>query len=103
MKPFSSITTFCIILLLHLNSFAQVSIHEFFPIDVSAFHVGDTFLNRSVILKREGIRKVMSYRDSTGSIFTLSKVTQHLNIDGTVKERVTCIKAKKAGSSFFCS
>jgi hypothetical protein len=97
------IVTIGAILLLHINSLAQISIHVFFPMDVSGILLGDTLLNKRAIMKREGITKVMSYKDSIGSINTLGKETKLLNKNGAVEKAITCIKAKRRNYPEICS
>lgn len=97
------IVTICTILSLYLNSLGQVSLHQFFPMDISGIHFGDTMLNKKAILIRERITKIISYRDSIGSISTFGDETKTLNKKGAVEKAITCIKSKKANAQRFCT
>jgi len=69
---------------------------------VSGIMYGDTLLNTSTILQREGIRKITASQSSPENTKTFSPITTYLTATGTIDTKISCIRRSKSVDSGFC-
>jgi hypothetical protein len=93
---------FLAMVFLNLPGSSQFFIHMVLPMGVSGVLYGDTLLYSSDILRREGIRKIISHQTRPEITKTLSPITTYLSINGTVEAKVSCIPKSKDTDSSFC-
>jgi hypothetical protein len=88
------------VLLIRLQTYSQYSLQTLFPMGVSGIEFGDTLLNTSAILKREGIRKIFSYESSRQPIKRMQSKTYYLNEEGKIQSSSSCFRNLNNDSGF---
>jgi hypothetical protein len=91
-----------LLILFCMHGFSQFPLHTIFPMGVEGVAFGDSLLNRSAILKRAGIRKIIAEQTPLGTKGRFTTITDYLNANGTVRTKVTCLRRTENKDTLYC-
>jgi hypothetical protein len=86
--------------ILHLQGLTQFPINQVLPGPIMGVSYGDTILNISAILKREGIRTIIVNSSFPQSANGFSKITMRFNENGMVESIISCVSPSKKTNGF---
>ena len=91
-----------LILSLFINAMLYAQLEQFFPMTSSYVSFNDSVLNTSKLMKKLGVRKVMTYSNAPiGSKKSFLNFTKILNDNGQVEKLIHCMQVLKK-DTFFC-
>jgi len=80
---------------------AQVLVHQFFPMGINGDFLGDSLINKSEILNKAGIRKIIVNQVPPVISSTYKSKTYTINQNGNIESMRTYISTPKTDSGFW--